>query len=163
MRKSAVGFREDGTILGRLSDKAFAVAVALMVVTAAFNVAKSSAVIDDFVSTSNYKAIPGARMEYTVTLTNIGSAAADTVIISDPLPPQTAFFPLGYNSGASDVRVTVGSTDTFCVAELGGDTNLDGCSRTVLSGVTTLTVRNPVIPAVAPADAVTVRFRVTIQ
>ena len=134
------------------------------IVTAAFTVIKAHSVIDDFVSTSNYKPIPGARVEYVLTLTNNGGAAADTVSIADALPIQTAFFPAAYNAGASDVSVTVGATTTFCVAEAGGtDSNSDGCFRTTASGVTTLTVRNPVIASVPAAGSVVVRFRVTIQ
>ena len=36
-----------------------------LIATAAFTVTKASAVINDFVSASNYKAIPGAQMQYT--------------------------------------------------------------------------------------------------
>ena len=132
-----------------------------LIATAAFTVIKGSAVIDDFVSTSNYKAIPGARMEYTITLNNNGGAVADTVQIADALPTQTSFYVNAYN-GNSDVHIQMGSTHTYCVAELGGDSNLDGCSRTLLSGVTTLTVRNPAIPSVPAAGSVIVSFRVTI-
>jgi len=135
------------------------------IVTAAFNVIKASSVIDDFVSTApNFKPIPGARVEYVLTLTNNGGATADTVAITDALPIQTAFFPAAYNGATSDVSITVGATTTFCVAEAGGvDSNADGCFRTTAAGVTTLTVRNPAIPSVAAAGSVTVRFRVTIQ
>jgi uncharacterized repeat protein (TIGR01451 family) len=133
-------------------------------VTASFNVAKSSTVINDFVSASNYKYIPGAYVEYTITLTNSGSAQADAVAVNDALPTQTTFLAGQYNGSASDVRVTVGATDTFCVAETNGtDGNGDGCFLTTSAGVTTLTVRNPVIAPVAPAGSVNVRFRVRIN
>jgi hypothetical protein len=51
---------------------------------------------------------------------------------------------------------------TFCVAEAGSDTNSDGCFRTA-GGV--LTVGSPAVSTVATgaANAVTVRFRVTIN
>jgi uncharacterized repeat protein (TIGR01451 family) len=133
------------------------------IVTASFTVQKSSAVIEDFVSTApNFKPIPGAQVEYTVTLTNTGGATAETVIIADPLPTQTTFLAGQYNAGASDVRVTVGSTDTFCVADP-GDGDGDGCFLATSAGVTTLTVRNPVIANVAASGQVAVRFRVTIN
>lgn len=135
------------------------------IVTAAFNVQKSSSVIQDFVSTApNFKPIPGAQVEYMITLTNTGGATAETVIIADPLPAQTTFLPGQYNGNASDVRVTVGSTNTFCVAEAGGvDGNGDGCVRNTSAGITTLTVRNPVIANIAASGQVVVRFRVTIN
>jgi len=134
------------------------------IVTAAFTVIKGHTVIDDFVSPSNYKPIPGARVEYILTLTNNGGAVADTVSIADALPIQTLFFPTSYNAGASNVSVTVGATTTFCIAEPGpADGNGDGCFLTTASGVTTLTVRNPAIAPVPAAGSVVVRFRVTIQ
>jgi uncharacterized repeat protein (TIGR01451 family) len=134
-------------------------------VTAAFNVSKTSAVINDYVSISpNFKYLPGADVEYTVTMTNTGSAQADAVTISDPLPTTTTFLKGQYNGTVSDVRVTVGSTDTFCIAEANGaDGNGDGCFTTTAAGVTTLTVRNPVIAPVAAAGVATVRFRVRIN
>ena len=135
-----------------------------LIATAAFTVIKASSVIDDFVSTSNYKPIPGARVEYMITLTNNGGATADTVSIGDALPTQTAFFVNAYNGGTRDVDIQVGAAHTYCVAEAGGaDTNLDGCYRTTAAGVTTLTVRNPAIAPVAAAGSVIVRFRVTIN
>jgi len=133
------------------------------IVTAAFTVIKAHTVIDDFVSTSNYKPIPGARVEYVLTLTNNGGATADSVSITDALPIQTSFFPASYSGGTTNVSITVGATTTFCIAEPGPtDGNGDGCFLTTASGVTTLTVRNPAIPSVLAAGSVVVRFRVTI-
>jgi uncharacterized repeat protein (TIGR01451 family) len=135
-----------------------------LIATAAFTVTKTSAVINDFVSASNYKAIPGAQMQYTITLVNNGGAAADTISISDALPTATTFQPLSYNGNASDVHIQVGAANTYCIAEAGGtDTNADGCFRTTAAGVTTLTVRNPAIPSIAAAGSVIVRFHVTIN
>jgi uncharacterized repeat protein (TIGR01451 family) len=133
-------------------------------VTAAFTVTKASSVISDGVSTSNFKAIPGAVMEYAITLANGGNATADSVSVSDALPTQTTFVANQYNGLASDVRITVGATNTFCIAEANGlDGNGDGCFRTTAAGVTTLTVRNPAILPVAAAGSVVVRFRVSIN
>jgi uncharacterized repeat protein (TIGR01451 family) len=135
-----------------------------LIATAAFTVTKASAVLNDFVSASNYKAIPGAQMQYTITLVNNGGAAADTISIADALPITTSFRPLSYNGNASDVNIQVGAANTYCIAEAGGtDTNADGCFRTTAAGVTTLTVRNPAIPSIAAAGSVTVRFSVTIN
>jgi uncharacterized repeat protein (TIGR01451 family) len=135
-----------------------------LIATAAFTVTKASSVVNDFVSTSNFKAIPGAQMQYAITLVNNGGAAADTISIADALPITTTFRPLSYNGNASDVNIQVGAVNTYCVAEAGGtDTNADGCFRTTAAGVTTLTVRNPAIPTIAAAGSVTVRFSVTIN
>lgn len=59
------------------------------------NVEKRSAVSSDPVNgTSGPKAIPGAIVEYTVSLTNegIGSVDTDSVEITDVVPPNTALF-----------------------------------------------------------------------
>lgn len=57
--------------------------------TATLTVVKTSTVISDPINgTTNPKAIPGAVVQYAVTVTNTGTAAVDasTVVITDPLP-----------------------------------------------------------------------------
>jgi hypothetical protein len=69
----------------------------------------------------------------------------------------------GYNAGASDVSVTVGATTTYCVAEAGGtDTNGDGCVRTGGGALSVSTTASSTV-ATGAGNAVTVRFRVTIN
>ena len=132
------------------------------VTTASFTVRKQSSVIDDFVSASNYKAIPGALMQYEIELTNNGGAQADSGAITDSLPTQTSYEVNSFN-GTSDVNIQVGATNTYCVAEAGGvDANVDGCWRSVAAGVTTLHVQAPALAPVPASGAVTVRFRVKI-
>lgn len=132
--------------------------------SAALSVLKASTVISDtFNGTTNPKAIPGATVEYAVTVTNTGAVPATGLSIADPLPANTTFVQNGYSSGTRDVQLSVGATNTFCVAEAGGtDTNADGCVRTA-GGV--LQVGAPALGAVAvgAANAVTLRFRVTIN
>jgi uncharacterized repeat protein (TIGR01451 family) len=132
--------------------------------SAALSVQKASTVVSDtFNGTTNPKAIPGATVEYAVTVTNTGTVAATGLSLADPLPANTTFVQNGYSSGTRDVQLTVGATDTFCVAEAGGaDSNADGCVRTAGGA---LQVGAPALGAVAvgAANAVTVRFRVTIN
>lgn len=132
--------------------------------TAALSVGKTSTVISDPLNLGvNPKSIPGAVMEYGITLTNTGAVSATVVTITDPLPANTTFANGVYNLGASNVSITVGATTTFCQAETGGtDSNADGCFRTA-GGV--LTVGAPALANVATGagNAVTVRFRVTIN
>jgi uncharacterized repeat protein (TIGR01451 family) len=62
------------------------------VVTADVSVVKSSAVIDDPVNgVTNPKAIPGATLRYTVTVTNNGSADATSVALVDQIPANTTY------------------------------------------------------------------------
>ncbi len=132
--------------------------------SAALSVLKASTVIEDpFNGTTTPKAIPGATVEYAVTVTNTGAVAATGLAITDPLPANTAFVQNAYSSNTRDVQVSVGATNTFCIAEAGGtDSNSDGCVRTA-GGL--LQVGAPALGAVAvgAANAVTVRFRVTIN
>jgi uncharacterized repeat protein (TIGR01451 family) len=137
---------------------------AYVVSSAALAVAKSSVVVYDPINTSNFKAIPGAIVEYTVKLTNSGSSNATGVVITDTLPTNGVTFHAGqYNAGASDVSIQVGNgSPTYCVAEAGSDGNGDGCFRTA-GGV--LTVGAPAITQVATGGASTelsVSFRMRI-
>ncbi len=58
--------------------------------SARLTIVKSSAVLSDGISAANPKAIPGARIQYTITVSNTGSTAVDanTIIIADPFPPD---------------------------------------------------------------------------
>lgn len=137
---------------------------AYVVSSATLAVAKTSVVVFDPINSSNFKAIPGAIVEYTVTLTNSGGTNATGVVITDLLPTNGVTFQTGqYNAGASDVSIQVGAAaPTFCVAEAGADSNGDGCFRTA-GGV--LTVGAPAITQVATGGAASelaVRFRMQI-
>ena len=61
--------------------------------TADLTVKKTSAVIDDPANgTTNPKRIPGATIEYTITVTNAaGAATATGIVISDPLPSDLVY------------------------------------------------------------------------
>lgn len=64
-----------------------------LVQVASLTVAKTSVVISDPVNGStNPKAIPGARVRYTITVTNSGATAATSVSLTDPIPANTTFF-----------------------------------------------------------------------
>ncbi|HET9473046.1 MAG TPA: hypothetical protein VFO82_04085 [Steroidobacteraceae bacterium] len=125
--------------------------------TATLGVTKSSAVITDNLvpPSANPKAIPGATVEYTITIANTGSQAATLQSISDPVPAATTFRADEY-PGATDVSIQVDANPaTYCTS----DADADGCD---LAG-TTLTVGAPAITSVAAGSTVTVRFRVTIN
>jgi uncharacterized repeat protein (TIGR01451 family) len=136
--------------------------------TAALTVAKTSTVVSDPINGTAGpgvfpKAIPLAVVEYGITLTNTGAVAASVVTITDLVPANTTFATGTYNAGASNVSIQTGAITTFCVAEAGGtDSNADGCVRTA-GGV--LSVGSPALATVATGagNAVTVRFRVTIN
>jgi uncharacterized repeat protein (TIGR01451 family) len=73
-------------------DGKFSAAGGYKVVTATVAVTKTSAVISDpFNNTTNPKAIPGARVRYTLTVTNSGSATATSVVLTDAIPTNTTY------------------------------------------------------------------------
>jgi Surface adhesin CshA non-repetitive domain 2 len=57
---------------------------------ARLEVTKTSAVLSDGVSAANAKSIPGARVRYTITVSNTGNLAVDanSIVIADPFPPD---------------------------------------------------------------------------
>ena len=130
------------------------------VASAALAISKTSSVISDpFNGATNPKAIPGATVEYVVTIANTGAATAGGISVSDTLNANLAFAQGAY-AGATDVQIQVGASPaTFCVAESGADSNADGCSR----AGQTLTVNPTSAISVAAGQSATVRFRATIN
>ncbi len=130
------------------------------VASAALAISKTSSVISDpFNGATNPKAIPGATVEYVVTIANTGAATAGGISVSDTLNANLAFVQGAY-AGATDVQIQVGASPaTFCVAESGADSNADGCSR----AGQTLTVNPTSAISVAAGQSATVRFRATIN
>ena len=61
---------------------------------AELSVFKTSRVISDGVSASNFKSVPGAEVEYCISVTNaVGGATATNISISDLVPTNTTFVP----------------------------------------------------------------------
>lgn len=131
--------------------------------SAALSVAKTSSVVSDpFNGATDPKAIPGAYVEYAITITNNGLVAAAGLSINDPLPASTSFAGGAYGP-SQDVSITVGANPAaHCLAESGSDANNDGCFR---NGSGQLVVGGAALGSIAPgaANAVTVRFQVVIQ
>ena len=108
---------------------------------------KTSRVISDPLNgTTNPKLIPGAVVEYCISVANAsGSATAANVAISDNLPSQTTY--------DSSFGVKVNGTVTS------GTCNADGA----IAGAHASGVVSGTIPSVAAGDTRTVLFRVTIN
>ena len=103
--------------------------------TATLAVTKSSRVISDpFNNTTNPKLIPGAVVEYCISVANSGSADATSVVINDAVPGQLTF-----NAGTILLNGTV--TGTTCNADgaAGGSyaaPNVSGTIATIAAGAT---------------------------
>jgi len=119
------------------------------VLAAALTVVKRSKVISDPVNgTTNPKAIPGATIEYCISVANAaGSATASSVAISDPLP-ATVTYDSTYGIFV-DGSVTSGECDANGSA--GGSYD---------SGTSTVT---GTLSSIAATETKTLRFRATID
>lgn len=113
--------------------------------SAALAVTKTATVISDpFNNTTNPKAIPGAVVEYTISIQNSGTAAATAVDVTDAIPTNTQYV-------AGSMRRN-GSAVTDAADGDGGQANG--------SPVTGIAVT---VPTIAAAATATVTFQVTIQ
>ncbi len=131
--------------------------------SATLAVTKTSAVISDPFSTGpNWKAIPGAVVEYTVTIVNTGVTAADNVSISDIIQIANVTFNTGlYPNGDADI--TVNGVDVIapatCIAD--GDAT-DGCTYVIGTGALVLGIAAPGVSIPAGETAV-FTYQVTIN
>lgn len=75
------------------------------------SVTKISSVLSDTISGSNPKALPGATIQYCITVTNAGSGTATTVSMTDPLPANVTYVPGTMASGASCGSATTAEDD----------------------------------------------------
>ena len=107
--------------------------------SAALTLAKTSAVVwDPFNLDSNPKAIPGARIEYTITVTNGSTTTvADAVTVTDNIPANTTFFPGSITldgAGLPDTNFQAGPTPRIVVNA--GSVAVNNGTRTVRFTVT---------------------------
>ena len=126
--------------------------------SAGLNVSKVVTVLDDpFNGTTNPKAIPGATVEYVVTVVNNGSVDADNVSITDTIDSDVNFIADAY-AGQDIEIVNDGVTVSPCNADA-GDADNDGCA---LDGAD-ITVGNANLAITVDAGTtLTVTYRVTI-
>jgi uncharacterized repeat protein (TIGR01451 family) len=132
----------------------------------------STVVLDPLGQTSPLAlAIPGAFVQYEVTISNTGGLPATEVQVTDAIQSELTFATGTYNGAASDVEIVVGaSAPVYCIAEVGGDGNSDGCFLNAAGD--SLTVSIPVsgtyptgltVGTNSPTDDVIVRFQATIN
>ena len=85
------------------------------------------------------KAIPGAIIEYTITVDNSGGASdATDVVITDLIDSDVTFQTGVYDVGVTDSDISFDGGASFCIAD-DGDVDLDGCS---LDGAGNLVIGN---------------------
>ena len=116
------------------------------VVTATIAAVKSAAVISDPINGgSNPKAIPGATIRYTITVTNSGSEDADAVVTVDAIPTNCT-----YSAGT----ITL---DTVSKTDAGADDEVD--YNVTNAGAVTVTVSS----LLASGGDIDITFDVTID
>ena len=128
----------------------------MQVVSAALSVTKTSQVVSDPFGgvAPNAKAVPGAIIEYTVTIDNSGGAApAENVVVTDNIQiPDALFEDEAYGAG-QDVAIDA----AFCNAD-GGDGDGDGCSYDAGSGLLSIEV-----PNIANGASTTITYQVQVN
>lgn len=129
------------------------------------SIAKTSTVISDpFNAGVNPKAIPGAVVEYTITVTNAaGGASATGITVSDSLNAEIVATRLAFNANTyaagQGIQVTApningGAPLNLTNASDGdvGDWNVSGANTVTVSGI-----------SLNATESATIKFRVTIQ
>ena len=145
---------DDGAMDGQASDRD-----AFLVQSAVLTIVKASVVISDpFNGTTNPLAVPGAIVEYTITVTNTGTAQATTVTIADDLSVEIgagriAFTSNQYGVGnVFDIQLDINAVVTDLTEEGDGDQGVFAANIVTVNAVT-----------LNPGGVATVSFRVTIQ
>lgn len=152
-------FADDANLLDQARDGAHWAFDAYTIDSAAITLGKTARVISDpYNLLVNPKAIPGAVVEYCMTISNAGPGTATGIQLSDALPAHTTYVA---NS------LTVGGLGVGGVCVLNGtteDDNATGADETDLYGGSFdgTTVR-ATLPSVSPLVPLTVSFRVTIN
>lgn len=165
-------FDEDGPGVGGDGVQVFD-ADGYQFVFTALTISKDSGVISDPVNgTSSPFAIPGAIVEYTVTITNPGTDATTSLTITDDIQADLNFALTVADYGASGENVRILFTDdsagatlppTYCVAEFGVDGNSDGCRVDPTGGAGGIPQLIITVPNLDPSDSVDVQFRAEID
>lgn len=131
--------------------------------SAQLNITKASSVVSDpFNLLLNPKAIPGAVVQYAVTVENTGQVDATNVVITDTIQvPDVALALGGYGGAGADIEITANGSTNTCSAD--GDAT-DECTFGVVLGDTFSIGRVGATGIVVPAGQIaTILYQVTIQ
>ena len=143
---------DDGATDGMASDRD-----AFLVSAAVLTIVKASIIISDPFGGAVTLAVPGAIVEYRLTVTNIGTATATSVSISDDLSVEigngTVAFTSNQYGGTFDIRLVInGGPATDLTEEPDPDQGLFAGNVVTVNAVT-----------LTPGDIAVVSFRITIQ
>lgn len=132
-----------------------------VVVSAALTVTKAETLISDPINgTTDPLHIPGAVVEYTITIVNTGSIDATNVGITDGISTDLSVLLAQYNGGSDDIEYTANSVTAFCTADAGdGDNDNCGLVGSTLEADVGVTLGTNV----GVDDTLVIRFQVTIN
>lgn len=121
---------------------------------AVLNVTKVSTLISDPVNgTTNPRAIPGAVMEYCISVQNPGSGTATGVVGTDTIPATLTYTPGSMLTGANCASATTAEDDNAAGAD---ETDPHG-------GSITGAVLSATAPTLAPTEGFALKFRTTAK
>lgn len=120
---------------------------------AVIGVSKASTVLSDGVNAANFKAIPGARVRYCLTIGNSGTASASNLAATDSLPATLSYVAGTLASGNDCASATTPEDDNAS----GGDES-DPVGASFAGGIVTI---NRAVLAVSGSFAVT--YQATIN
>lgn len=128
----------------------------------ALSVNKTARVIADGVNLANFKAIPGATVEYCLTVSNATPlVAASSIVLTDVIPANTTYVPGSLSMGAPGVLgtscVLLGSTEDD---DADDGTETDGLTAAFDTASKTVTARVATVPGLG---AVAAAFQVKIN
>ncbi|MGH6652467.1 MAG: proprotein convertase P-domain-containing protein [Sphingopyxis sp.] len=116
--------------------------------------AKTSSIVSDPVNgTTNPKAIPGAVMRYCLLVTNMGSATATGIAITDAIPATMTYTPASLRSGTSCAGATTVEDDNAAGADESDPFGAAFAGTTVSATTATL----------APTGAMAIAFTTTVN
>ena len=151
----AEGFAASGGTVFALGDGILDAQDGFEVSSAALTISKTATLISDpFNGATNPKAIPGAVVEYVVSVANAGTAVAQNIEISDTLSGDITV--VADLFGTDEIEVDNNGTVTTCTQD---DSDADNCALTDLA----LSIGSDTQIDVAPASTLTITFRVTID
>ncbi|MBO9712194.1 hypothetical protein [Sphingomonas sp.] len=125
--------------------------------TAVVTLSKASHVVSDPVNLLlNPHAIPGATIEYCMTIANAGPGIATNVAVADNVPANTTFVPGSISVGTAGLGcILLGTTED--------DNNTGSDESDPFGGSFDGTTVRATLPSVAPLTSYAVSFRVTVN
>lgn len=157
-----VVFADDG--LGVVGDGLETAQDGYIVSSAALTITKTSQVLSDpFNLAVNPKAIPGATIQYTITVQNTGAVDAEQVQVADVLDANLTLLLGAYGGAGQDVEIDLGggTTVTTCSFDA-ADGDGDGCG-TAGATLTIDPVGGLTVGTVATENPAVIRYQATIN